>query len=96
MTIDPLRAYAVALLHRAGIMPDAETIAAGATMLRLAEADVLALLREEHEMALWCPCAPVLVDSCIARIADGEHRGAAVRPMVRSGPFSEIKGRGNG
>lgn len=90
MTADPLRAYVVALLNRADIVPDAGMIAALSLILPLVEADMLAMLCEERDTAaLWHASGPGFVQSCMARLQAGDHRGKACRaPELAAGKGS--------
>lgn len=78
MTVDPTRAYAVALLNRADVVPDANTLALLALIVPLVEADAVALLDQDAKAADgWQGMAAGFIRGSMERIGAGEHRGMA-------------------
>ena len=72
---DPLRAYAVELLHRADILPDAAAIAGLARIISLIEADIVGLVDLEAQTAVaWHSIIPGAIAGVARRIEAGDHR----------------------
>ena len=77
MIIDPLRAYIVALLHRADIVPDAGMIAALSLIVPMIEGDIVRLIDLEAQTAVtWHSVIPGAIASVARRVEAGDHREA--------------------